>query len=1001
MLNPLKQIVYSKFSGTSVLSWRNLLFFLGFAVFFYAGAVVLHVLTLPDLGIRSTLSREMKTSPPRIMTDHDGELKVASVTLEKPRFVKRVGDQPIQNWFALLDAPTRIRNGLNVETAPVWAREHEGQTWIEVILEDGKGGEQVIFVPLAAIPWRDIVPSFLWFLLKLGLFIVGGLVLWKKPFDPAATQFFLLCVVTFGAYIGGYHWTHLVTSPWLLLVFLGCSLMLPPVSLHFYHVFPRQKHWLLAHPRLTLAVIYGPAAGFLGLLAWMYVSSYRMALAGFDPGETWRAAIANTIYGYFGLGAMLYLGSVFCLIHSFRSAINKEERNQVKIILIGASLALIPIGYSLYLAVGEGDAFSAGAATWPMFFASTFITIAYAISITRYRLMELDKILSSSAGYFFTSFLAAALYYFLVFVGTLIFNQYIAGPSLTEALAVSTTALILMLGLDLARARIKKALDRRYSRDKGQLDRTMHQLGQEIEKLVDAPSLAAKMLSTTADVLNIHHGAIYLLQPGEPQVYRLAGTTGQSPPLEELSPYFPLVEAVRSGKVVLSRSRLGSVVTASQKQLQFLRGEIAQPLIYENRLLAILILGPKDPPYRTEDLDLLTALAQVTALAIASAEGHRIIDQLNQELQTKVQKISEQQRRILSLQSQLHRQSAPTAVPEDAEIPPELTPAPPLGGIVGKSPIVQGLLDLVRKVAGTDAVVLLRGESGTGKELLAQALVESSPRAGKPFIKVHCAALSASLLESELFGHVKGAFTGAHKDKVGRFELASGGTLFLDEIGDINLEVQTKLLRVLQERTIERVGSGDPIAVDVRIITATNQNLENLIQVGRFREDLFYRLNVFPIYAPALRQRPGDIPDLVRHFIKQSAQACKKDVADIDDQALELLVRYAWPGNIRQLQNVIERAVVIADGNIITTHEIPEEMFSSEARAMPRLHSEGFAPTKSTRPLSARRQERLRREREELMQALSQAGGNRAEAARVLGIARSTLVSRLKKLGLD
>src|SRR5207302_11231990 len=214
---------------------------------------------------------------------------------------------------------------------------------------------------------------------------------------------------------------------------------------------------------------------------------------------------------------------------------------------------------------------------------------------------------------------------------------------------------------------------------------------------------------------------------------------------------------------------------------------------------------------------------------------------------------------------------------------PVVAVTPPSDGIIGSSQVVQQLLQLIKKASATQLAVLLRGESGTGKELLARALHESSPRAGKAFVKVHCAALSPGLLESELFGHVKGAFTGAHKDKIGRFESANGGTLFLDEIGDISLEVQTKLLRVLQERTIERVGSSESMEVDVRILAATHQNLEDLIRKGRFREDLFYRLNVFPMRMPPLRERVEDIAELAMHFMRSLGQRNRKEVTHIDD----------------------------------------------------------------------------------------------------------------------
>jgi transcriptional regulator with PAS, ATPase and Fis domain len=251
------------------------------------------------------------------------------------------------------------------------------------------------------------------------------------------------------------------------------------------------------------------------------------------------------------------------------------------------------------------------------------------------------------------------------------------------------------------------------------------------------------------------------------------------------------------------------------------------------------------------------------------------------------------------------------------------------------------------------------------------------------------------LLESELFGHVKGAFTGAVGDKVGRFETANGGTLFLDEIGDISLDVQVKLLRVLQEKTFERVGSSEPLRVDVRIVAATHQNLERLIQQERFREDLYYRLNVIPITAPPLRQRREDVPELVQYFLRQLSGQTGRPVPEVDDDALEALRAFDWPGNIRQLRNMIERTLVVADGATITLADLPEEI-----RA-PRSPGEAGEPRSGVRRfVRSSKEQRLKREREELEQALVAAGGNKAEAARALGIPRSTLLSRMQKHGL-
>jgi DNA-binding NtrC family response regulator len=397
---------------------------------------------------------------------------------------------------------------------------------------------------------------------------------------------------------------------------------------------------------------------------------------------------------------------------------------------------------------------------------------------------------------------------------------------------------------------------------------------------------------------------------------------------------------------------------------------------------------------------LLAAFAPFTALALASAEGHRTIETLNRDLQSKVDKISEQQRRILVLQQQLTSQARFSA-PRDAKSVDALEP--PLAGIVGSGPALRRVMALARKVAASQSAVLIRGESGTGKGVLAKAIHDTSPRANKPFVKVHCAALAPGILESELFGHVKGAFTGAVRDKPGRFEAAAGGTLFLDEIGDISLDLQTKLLRVLQEKTFERVGSNESIQVDVRLVAATHQNLESLIRHGKIREDLYYRLNVITLSMPALRERPEDVPDLAQHFLREFAQRSGKPIEQFDDDAMLALRAYRWPGNIRELENAIERAVVVADGTVLTLDDLPEEVRKSSMVEF--LDYEGSPALDGAAPSDrwGVRTERDRRDRDEraaLEHALAATAGNKAEAARLLGMARSTLVSRLKKHGL-
>jgi two-component system response regulator HydG len=305
-------------------------------------------------------------------------------------------------------------------------------------------------------------------------------------------------------------------------------------------------------------------------------------------------------------------------------------------------------------------------------------------------------------------------------------------------------------------------------------------------------------------------------------------------------------------------------------------------------------------------------------------------------------------------------------------------------GIIGRSNGIQRVFDLVESVAPTAAPVMILGPSGTGKELVARAIHEVSPRRNEPFIKVNCAALNESLLESELFGHEKGSFTGAERLRIGRFEAAHGGTIFLDEIGDIPLSTQVKLLRVLEEREIERVGDHKPIGVDVRIVTATNKNLEELIREGSFREDLYFRINVFPLSIPALKDRRDDIPVIVESFLEQHAMKVGKAMVGIHPHAMEKLLNYDWPGNVRELKNAIEYASVLCTGLALQVRDLPPRII---------LPPTGVTPPEDNADENG--------ERERFLQLLRECGGNQSEVARRLGVSRVTVWKRIKKYRID
>lgn len=316
-----------------------------------------------------------------------------------------------------------------------------------------------------------------------------------------------------------------------------------------------------------------------------------------------------------------------------------------------------------------------------------------------------------------------------------------------------------------------------------------------------------------------------------------------------------------------------------------------------------------------------------------------------------------------------------------------------LGAFVGDSEPVQKLLVQVRKAAVSEATVLVHGESGTGKEVVARMIHDLSPRKAGPFVVVHCAALAETLLESELFGHERGSFTGAIKRKLGRFELADGGTLFLDEIGEVPASIQTKLLRVLQEKEIQRVGGEETLKIDVRVVSATHRDLKAEVEAGRFREDLFYRLHIVPLEIPPLRERPEDIASLARHFLGKHAPKVNRRVRTLSDQAVSALGAYAWPGNARELENAVEQALVFAEGDVLEAADLPRFLAPPAAGT---LEPGGVPLPRGDRPLPEVLEEV---ERELIRRAYEKCHKVKTETARLLGIKTSALYYKLEKFG--
>lgn len=1001
-----------------------------FAVLLYSMAVLATVATTGDLGLRCVFSQ-------RLIDVLPNEWSADRTPLE-PHY--RVSPQPGDRWSGLppvegdtlLDLGSkRVANYHEFVQAMRTLRGEIGQ-WVEVRWRDAAGVVKVGQVRLSRPPRSDYVWSFLWFVQEMLVFGLGVVVYWRRPHDESARLFFWLCVATVGAFMGGYHWTQIVVHPPLIYLFAAFAVFVPILSLRFYLVFPRINPFYGRHRRSLLGVLHAvPAvslAGLWGTMLWSALGTKHV--------QTALGSLQFLAVGYVRLSMLIFLLCLVCLVDSYLRARSRSQRSQVQWILLATLLSLLPISYLVWDTWNDPARLGLSSAAWPMFVVSLFYTVAYATSITRYKLMQAEFYLNRGLLYVLVSIAAGLLYSGVLVLCTL----FIGGRLLDErtslgALAAGLTALVALVLTEAARHRIQRVIDRRFHREKYKFDQAMMRMSEAVGSLVDRPTIGRKLLAAACEVLRVDWGAIYLRDSDESGRMELAACHGPRPEEGIVAADNPLLGRLQRMPTFRIVHVLGQERDPAADALIALGGEVAAALLGGGRDMAgLLVLGPKRSgmTFEDEEVAFLGALGSVAALAMRSAEIQATLEGLNHDLRDKVEKIAEQRRRILVLQGQLAGRAAsepePALEPAAAEAPGSADDAA-FAAIRGSSRALRRMVDLAKKVAASPSAVLIRGESGTGKELLAEAIHRASPRASQPFVKVHCAALSQNLLESELFGHVKGAFTGADRDRIGRFQQADGGTLFLDEIGDINWDVQTKLLRVLQEMSFEKVGSSQTISVNVRILAATHQDLEGLIRSGKFREDLYYRLNVISLRTPSLRERREDIFELAVSFLTQHARRAGKSVTLLDEAAVEALLAYDWPGNIRELENAVERAVVLADGPAVTLNDLPGEILrpgrrrrapagrlvlassaagSRERAAEARLpvSGESFAERRTgpgTEPGTAIEPEAddfLSFERQRLLDALNEAGGNKSVAARLLAMPRSTFFSKLRKHNL-
>ncbi len=1009
-----------------------------------AGVVVLYCLctlavlvTIPDLRLRFLM-----LDPESIILERDQEHSSATpsrgIVVRQAAGVEFHGDEPIQIGDRLLQlGSVRIDNYLdyarellamrNAEVLPggkvpagtdplqaglpVLLQEEGGQRWIRIRFQQRRTGKVLEnAIALQPVPFRESALTFVWFLLQLLIFGVGLLAFWSRPFDRPAKLFFAMCLATLGAFVGGFHWWIIVGSFWLCVPFALCAVLLPVVILHFFLMYPRPKPLFLKHSRELLATIYAVPVLTLALFLVAETAVWRWVLQPDTPARTeaiigWLQLLRQGIYLYLAVAAVYFLATLISLVHARMATRNPVELNQVNSILWAGFIATGFIGYTLLLAYFNRTAFALGGGRVPMFLASLVFMLAYAVGIVRFKLMLVDQIISRGMWYYTLSYGSTALVAAGIAAGALaLSHQSHLLPTNMQAVLVG---LVLMTGVAMVlwlRDGWQRAIDRRFFREKYRLDKALRRMNRASGQLTDTQFLADRMLNSCRDVLQADRAALYL-RGDKSTAWRLTSAQGD---MQRLPLQIPLTEDLQSALSrdgTVQRTLTGSdPVVPEQAVLRQLHAELIHGLEIDGAISGFVALGPKHSgTYSAEDLTFLTALGQMTGVALHNAKVQQDLGHLNEELRLRVERIAQQKQQILMLQSEL----AATRPETEDKIEPVSDFHREL--ITGSSPALNRVMETVRKVAASETSVLVRGESGTGKELVAHVIHENSARRAGPFVAVHCGALAPSLLESELFGHQKGSFTGAQADRRGRFELAHGGTIFLDEIGDISAETQVKLLRVLQQHEFERVGGTETIRVDVRVIAATHQNLEQLILDGKFREDLYYRLNVIGITLPPLRERLEDLIELSMQFLKRTAIHSGKPVIGLDDEAVETLMRYHWPGNIRELENVLERAVVLTEGPTVTVADLPVNLQSvgrqfsrptASLRLQPRssrLSDRGSPSVEEPVPWRKLDEDA---ERELLLSALQKCGGNKARAAKMLGIPRSTFFSKLKKYAL-
>jgi len=802
-----------------------------------------------------------------------------------------------------------------------------GELVVLGVLRDGHRLDVPLALGKSPPPWGAIVAT----LLAAILLVLGSIARIGRPDDPDARRFYRTVIAYAIVYVGALSWTRLIVHPVLgigfLLAFFAAPALAFDLSIDFPH---RATSDRAAHVwrRLSYASSMLLAAGA--------VASIVIATADYASGSGDR--------GLYGVIACIAIQMVLIIVQAavgiwFQrralTAATGPARAQLRWVVFGQAINLLPAILAIPFAVGDLGLFLL--VWYRPFVVAIAISwcVSYSLAVLRVRLADVDALIKSSLGY-----AAATGGAVLVYLGVVLAAGWLTGRLVGDAgpwphLVAGLSAATLFGPI---RSRVGGWLDRRFFRDRQHYVEAIRRVSESLALLREPDALAREAVEQVVDAVRAERAALYLRSGNG---WTIAHAVGEGFAAEPDAPEDGVAMRVPGP-------------------------DTGDPV-------AFLVLGPRRSGdlYSSEDRDLLGALASQLGVALGNARAFGTIHAMSRELET-------QNVEIRGLRDRLED--------ENRFLRTRVESATGGATLVGDSKAIRELGKQIERVARSDASVLILGESGTGKGLVARTLHAASERAAAPFLHVDCGAIAASVFESELFGHERGAFTGAGRMRRGPIELADGGTLLLDEIGELPLDLQPKLLRVLQERTFLRVGGAVPVSVDVRVIAATHRDLDDMIARGELREDLYFRLCVVELVVPPLRSRRSDLPALCESVLPRIAKRCGRRARPVAAEALVRMAAYGWPGNVRELENVLERALVLGEGPEITAADL-----DLPDRPAPELEPETDGPHDAV-------MEGIERKR--LTAALRAASGNQSNAAKALGMPRTTFINKLRRYGL-